>query len=127
VAHRKSGVLVMSLPRRIAKEPKRATRWRSQAHAAFVRSHECCVPGCTARPIEFAHVRLGSGAGMGQKPDDWRGVSLCKAHHDEQHRLGEASFWRVAGQNPEALIAAFIKASPRRAQIEQAMRERAHG
>lgn len=113
------------LPRRIPKPVKRATRWRSQAHATFVRSHECCVPGCTARPIEFAHVRLGSGAGVGQKPDDWRGVSLCAEHHRRQHNIGEQAFWR--GIDVEGLIAAFIAASPRRSQIEQAMRERRNG
>jgi hypothetical protein len=110
------------LPRRIPKAPKRASRWRSQAHASFVRSHECCIPGCNGRPIEFAHVRMGSGAGMGQKPDDWRGVSLCAEHHRRQHNIGEEYFWR--GIDVEGLIEAFIKASPRRAQIEQAKRER---
>ena len=115
----------MTLPRRIPKPAKRASRWRSQAHASFVRSHECFVPGCTSRPIEFAHVRLGSGGGMGQKPDDWRGVSLCAEHHRRQHNIGEATFWQ--GIDVEGLISAFIKASPRRAQIEQAMRERVNG
>lgn len=105
------------LPRRIPKPQKRASRWRSQAHCNFVRSHECCVPGCDGRPIEVAHVRLGSGAGIGQKPDDWRAVSLCAEHHRRQHNVGEFTFWR--GIDVEALIEAFINASPRRAQIEQ--------
>ena len=116
------------LPPRIPKKAKRATRWRSQAHAAFVRSHECCVPGCTGRPIQFAHVRLGSGAGIGQRPDDWRAVSLCQFHHGYQHQVGEETFWRdEAKLDPEKLIREFIAASPRRAQIEQEMRERANG
>lgn len=115
----------MALPRRIPKPTKRASRWRSQAHAAFVRSHECCIPGCTARPIEFAHVRKGSGAGIGQKPDDWRGVSLCAEHHRRQHTIGEEAFWR--GIDVEALIREFIAASPRRHQIHQAQQERLHG
>jgi hypothetical protein len=90
---------------------------------------------------EFAHVRLGSGAGMGQKPDDWRGVSLCAGPyanitdglgcHDVQHRIGEASFWKQYeerhGQTVEQLIEALIEASPRRAQIRQAQREREDG
>ena len=106
------------LPRRIPKKTKRASRWRSQAHCSFVRSHECCVPGCDGRPIEVAHVRTGSGAGIGQKPDDWNTVSLCQHHHAEQHRLGEGTFWqRVAWRDPEALIEEFIKASPKRAEI----------
>jgi hypothetical protein len=112
----------MSLPPRIPKQRKRASRWRSQAHASFVRSHACSVIGCDQRPIEFAHVRKGSGAGMGQKPDDWRGVSLCAEHHRQQHQIGEDAFWK--GIDVEALIAAFVAASPRRSQIAQAQRER---
>lgn len=113
------------LPRRIPKPAKRASRWRSQAHCSFVRSHECSWNGCEARPIEVAHVRLGSGAGMGQKPDDFRTVSLCQFHHAQQHKVGEQTFW--SGIDVEGLIAAFIKASPRRHQIEQEMRDRANG
>lgn len=113
------------LPRRIPKPAKRSSRWRSQAHCSFVRSHECCVAGCNGRPIEVAHVRLGSGAGIGQKPDDWRTVSLCQAHHSEQHRIGEQTFWR--GRDVEKLISEFIAQSPRRAQILQEMRERGNG
>lgn len=114
------------LPPRIPKKQKRASRWRSQAHCNFVRSHECCVLGCTGRPIEVAHVRNGSGAGIGQKPDDWRTVSLCSYHHNYQHVVGELTFWRdeADGQDPEKLIAAFIKASPKRFEIEQVRKER---
>lgn len=109
------------LPKRIPKEPKRASRWRSQAHAAFVRSHACSMCGAMA-PIEFAHVRLGSGAGMGQRPDDWNAVSLCKDCHQRQHTVGERTFW--LGKDVEALIREFNAASPRAAQIKQAQRER---
>ena len=118
----------MTLPRRIPKPQKRATRWRSQAHCSFVRSHACSVCGSTAA-IEVAHVRLGSGAGMGQKPDDWNTVSLCKTCHQRQHNLGEATFWHPnrSGRDVHQLIREFIAASPRRAQIEQEMRERQNG
>jgi 5-methylcytosine-specific restriction endonuclease McrA len=112
------------LPPRLTKKPKRATRWRSQAHATFVRSHACSACLSTAA-IEFAHVRLGSGAGMGQKPDDWHAVSLCRDCHVGQHSTGEATFWK--GRDVEALICAFIADSPKRRDIEQAMRERANG
>ena len=116
------------LPARIAKAPKRASRWRSQAHCNFVRSFACCACGSTAA-IEVAHVRIGSGAGMSQKPDDWNTVSLCggpEGCHALQHRMGEGSFWtQHAMRDPQELIAAFIKASPKRREIEQAMKERA--
>jgi hypothetical protein len=109
------------LPQRIPKKPKRASRWRSQAHLKFVRSHGCCACGSFAA-IEAAHVRLGSGAGIGQKPDDWRAVSLCRECHAKQHRVGEVAFW--GDGEAERLIAEFIKASPKRHEIEQIIRER---
>ena len=122
------------LPDRIRSKPKKATRWRSTAHRDFVRGFACAMCGSTAN-IETAHVRMNSGAGIGEKPDDWRTVPLCGIQspencgcHRKQHGRGEPSFWNdyavIHGQTVEDLIAEFIKASPRRAQIEQAMRER---
>lgn len=113
------------MPRKIPKERKRASRWRSQAHCNHVRSHACSWNGCDQRPIEVAHVRIGSGAGIGQKPDDWRAVSLCQFHHAQQHRVGEATFWK--GFDVEALIEAFIASSPRRQEIDRVRRERVDG
>jgi hypothetical protein len=115
------------LPRRIPKAPKRSSRWRSQAHCNHVRSHECCVIGCGGRPIEVAHVRINSGAGAAQKPDDWRTVSLCQFHHTMQHQMGERQFWytgRVSVRDPEELIAEFIRTSPKRHEIEQVRKGR---
>ena len=117
------------LPRRIPKPAKRASRWKSPAHRDFVRSHACCNCGGTAA-LEFAHVRMGSGAGMGQKPDDFRGVALCHdCHIGEQHtRLGEPAFWRDyearTGQTVDALIAAFCAASPKAGDIRRVQQER---
>jgi hypothetical protein len=79
--------------------------------------------------IEVAHVRLGSGAGFGQKPDDFLTVSLCRECHrtgpKSQHTIGEPAFWR--GKPLGALIEAFIKASPKRHEIERIRKERDHG
>jgi hypothetical protein len=132
--------MLATLPPRVPKKAKRASRWKSTAHRDFVRSFACCACGSTG-PREFAHVRLGSGAGMGQKPDDWRGVPLCAGPHSNisgelgchnvQHVVGEESFWRQYeerhGQTVEQLLEALIEASPRRAQIRQAQREREDG
>ena len=107
----------MILPRRIPKPTKRSSRWRSQAHCSFVRSHACCSCGSMAA-IEVAHVRLGSGAGLGQKPDDYRAVSLCRDCHRQQHTIGEETFWD--GKDVEGLIEAFCKASPRAREIVEA-------
>jgi hypothetical protein len=106
------------LPNRIAKKPKRTARWRSQGHLNFIRSFHCARDGCQGMPIECAHVRNGSGAGMGQKPDDWRVVPLCREHHSEQHTVGEQTFWK--GVDIEALIEAFCKASPKAREIKEA-------
>ena len=113
------------LPPRIPKPTKRASRWRSTAHCNFVRGHACCVC-CSTAGIEAAHVRIGSSAGIGQKPDDWRTVSLCKPCHGTQHQVGEPPFWNAAKIDVEALIGAFVKASPKRREIEAVMRERAN-
>jgi hypothetical protein len=67
---------------------------------------------------------MGSGAGVGQKPDDFRTVSLCKFHHSEQHRLGEKTFWTGEWRDVEQLISEFIKASPKRHEIEAIRKER---
>ncbi len=112
------------MPRRIPKPAKRASRWRSQAHCNFVRSHECSTPYCLGRPIEVAHVRIGSGAGMGQKPDDWNTISLCQFHHGIQHRDGEASFAKAFGIDLSALAAEFAAKSPKAAEIRAIQRER---
>lgn len=112
-------------PRKLAKAAKRASRWRSPAHCNHVRSHGCSIPNCTATPIEIAHVRRGSGTGLGQRPDDFRTVSLCAEHHRRQHNMGEATFWR--GYDVEALVADFIRTSPKRVEIERVQRERSNG
>lgn len=113
----------MALPPRIRKEPKRDSRWRSTAHLNFVRSFQCAVPGCHGRPIEAAHVRIGSGAGMGQKPHDYYAVPLCKGCHARQHIKGEDTFWRTyhaaSGQTVEQLIDALCKESPKAAEIRK--------
>ena len=112
------------LPRKIPKAPKRSSRWRSQAHCNFVRGHACSACGSEVA-IEVAHVRLGSGAGIGQKPDDWRTVSLCKGCHYVQHVEGEKTFWeQCIDRDPESLIEAFCKASPKASEIARIRKER---
>lgn len=117
------------LPPRLPKKPKRDNRWRSQAHLSFVRGFRCAMPHCDGVPTEAAHVRLGSGAALSQKPDDHRTVPLCKAHHAAQHTQGEQTFWRTyeiaSGQTVDDLIEALCKASPKAAEIRAHKRE--HG
>jgi hypothetical protein len=73
--------------------------------------------------IEVAHVRIGTGAGMGQKPDDFHTVSLCRECHHRQH-TGERTFWAKANIDPIALADEFAKASPKAREIADVKRER---
>lgn len=130
----------MALPARLPKPQKRSTRWRSQAHTGFVRSFCCAMCGSTTN-IEAAHVRMGSGTGMGQKPDDWRTVPLCGGLHsnaDEelgchnvQHVIGEPKFWQMYqakhGQSVDQLLGELCAASPKAAEIRRMKQERANG
>lgn len=109
------------LPPKIPRKPKRASRWRSQAHCNHVRGFACANCWSTAG-IEVAHLRNGSGAGIGQKPDDWNTIPLCGDCHREQHTVGEKTFWK--GKDPRATIEALIKCSPKRHEIEQVRRDR---
>lgn len=115
------------LPPRIKKEDAGVGRWKSEAHRRFVRTHACCSCHATAA-IEFAHVRNGSDAGMGRKPSDFYGVSLCKPCHQRQHNIGEITFWAAVrkdhGFSPDELIAEFNRKSPKAREIAQAKRER---
>jgi hypothetical protein len=81
-------------------------------HRRWVKSHGCCVPDCRALSVDFAHLRSAANAGMDQKPHDIFGVSLCRAHHDEQHRIGADAFGRKYRIDLWALAAEFARRSP---------------
>lgn len=72
--------------------------------------------------IEVAHVRIGSQSGIGQKPDDWNTVSLCRDCHATQHKIGERTFWK--DRPLRELLAAFCANSPKRFEIATIMTER---
>lgn len=119
--------LAFSLPRRrkvnksgIERAPKR--QW--PRHEAFVRRHSCVVPGCENQDIEFMHLRSAANAGTGLKPHSRFGVSGCREHHAEAHRIGHDSFARKYGIDLWAIAAAFVKASPDVA-MKEAIREEA--
>ena len=82
----------LRLPDRVQNPPTRAFSRCCPAHRAWVRRHHCCVRGCDRLPIECAHVRTGTDGGAGLKPSDRWCISLCRLHHAEQHRIGEARF-----------------------------------
>jgi hypothetical protein len=95
-----------------------------------VRSHECSIAGkgghvCEG-PIVFAHVRSSQTGGIGLKPEDWWGISLCDGAHRLQHQIGEPAFERLFGINLLALAVEFRKTSPD-VQMKAAMQEMGNG
>lgn len=107
-----------TLPARIKDaSPTRQKPVRSPAHRRWVREHGCCVPGCNGRPIEFAHVRSGTDGGMGMKPSDKWGISLCTPHHLEQHNIGERPFEARHKIDMKALAEEFARRSPHRGKL----------
>jgi hypothetical protein len=104
----------LRLPARIER-PRRTAHLRSfPAHRAWVRRHHCSVPGCMNLPIECAHVRRSTDGGKGLKPSDRWTLSLCRSHHAEQHRIGEAAFEKRYGLDLLALATEFARRSPHR-------------
>ena len=105
----------MRLPDRL-KRPTLGVRVTVQKiwprHRRWVRAHGCCVPGCRARGIDFAHLRSAANAGTGQRPHDIFGVSLCRTHHEEQHRIGAEAFGDKYKVDLWALAAEFGRRSP---------------
>jgi hypothetical protein len=83
-------------------------------HRRWVKAHGCCVPGCGAPSVDFAHLRSAGNAGIGMTPHDVFGVSLCRVHHDEQHRLGTEAFGKKYRIDLWALAAEFARRSPDR-------------
>lgn len=105
----------MTLPPRLHRNSAKAKEAnRFPAHRAWVRGFACCVPGCDARPIEAAHVRVGTGGGIAHKPHDKWVISLCRDHHSEQHRIGEPEFERRHGISMRKLAMEFAARSPHR-------------
>jgi hypothetical protein len=110
--------MLSRLPRRIAKPKREAEQRSSPAHRAWVRRHHCSVPNCERLPIECAHVRRGSDGGTGLKPSDRFVISLCNAHHAEQHRIGEWAFEQKYGLDLLAISEAFARRSPHWKELE---------
>jgi len=106
---------MMKLPDKL-KRPRMAVRMPVQRiwprHRRWVKSHGCCVPDCRAVSVDFAHLRSAANAGTGQRPHDIFGVSLCRLHHDEQHRIGADAFGQKYQIDLWALAAEFARRSP---------------
>jgi hypothetical protein len=62
--------------------------------------------------VDFAHLRSAANCGKAQRPHDIFGVSLCRVHHDEQHRIGADTFGDKYGIDLWSLAAEFARRSP---------------
>jgi hypothetical protein len=101
---------------------ERAVRRSWPRHEKWVRGHDCVVPGCVSREIEFMHLRSAANSGTGLKPHSSFGVSGCRQHHAEAHRIGHDSFAAKYGIDLWALAAEFTRRSPDE-RMKQALRE----
>lgn len=107
------------LPKRIPKKANRTERFKSQSHMNFVRKHACCACGSMVH-IQVAHVRMGTDGGLGRKPSDFWTISLCRDCHDWQHRNSEQALEQKHGIDMKALAREFVRASPKRLELEAA-------
>lgn len=57
---------------------------------------------------------------MGMKPGDYWTISLCRDCHAEQHRIGEHRFEIKHTIDMKELARAFVKASPKKRELEKA-------
>lgn len=51
-------------------------------------------------------------AAWAKKPSDKYTVPLCDHHHDEQHRIGETTFWKTYKIDPLKVAARLWALSP---------------
>jgi hypothetical protein len=100
------------LPQKIRRTAHKKSDRICAGHRAWVRRHYCSVGSCRRKPIECAHVRSGTDAGMGLKPSDRWAISLCAYHHREQHTVGERAFGEKYSLDLVRLATEFARRSP---------------
>jgi hypothetical protein len=90
---------------------ERKPRQRDGRYLVAIRELPCLI--CRVEPCrEAAHVRMGSEAGMGRKPDDRRAAPLCHTHHMQQHTGSERQFWDEHRVDIEQVIRELVAAYP---------------
>lgn len=106
---------------------RKRPRIENRNHLAFIRKLPCVVCG-TRRNVEAAHVRMGNPlygkrqAGMQEKPDDRWSLPCCARHHDEQHSMNEAEFWKALDIDPLKLALALFDSTGDEERAEQIIR-----
>lgn len=87
----------------------KANRYSHKRYLDYVRSHVSCIEWdqvgpwgpiplqhdmtTGSLPTVAHHVRMGAGAGIGQKPSDFLTVPLTDEQHRWLHQIGERTFW----------------------------------
>lgn len=118
----------MALPRRKPQMRAPKIRRRFPAHRAWINGFLCSVT-LSDRPTDCdgetqcAHVRRGTDGGIGEKPSDWWTIPLCRAHHNEQHQIGEQAFEKKYGIDMKELAREFARKSPHWPKMREAMGE----
>jgi hypothetical protein len=113
-------------------KPFRTPRVQNRRHLDFIKSLPCVcclVEGKTNQADDPMHIREGSSlhgkdaAGAQQKSDDRWTLPGCRPHHNEQHQMDEAAFWRRYGVDHFLLALVLWGLTGQHYQAEQAIRE----
>jgi ERF superfamily len=74
-------------------------RHRDKTHLRFVALQPCLL--CGRSPSDPHHLRFAQPRAMGRKTSDEFVVPLCRAHHNQNHQVGdEMSWWKQNGIDP---------------------------
>jgi hypothetical protein len=74
-------------------------RHRDKIHLRFVALQPCLLCGRT--PSDPHHLRFAQSRALGRKTSDEFVVPLCRAHHSQNHQVGdEVSWWKRSGIDP---------------------------
>jgi hypothetical protein len=74
-------------------------RHRDKTHLRFVALQPCLL--CGRSPSDPHHLRFAQPRAMGRKTSDEFVVPLCRAHHSQNHQVGdEVSWWKQNGIDP---------------------------
>jgi len=75
-----------------------AKPYRSKKYLEWIRQRNCLIKGWGSSIAH--HVRMGAGAGMGQKPSDYWTLPLSTDEHHKLHHMGEKAYWQEQGYEP---------------------------
>jgi len=89
---------------------------RSPQHLKFVRTRACCITrdgeNCNGNNVCAHHLTFLGGQGKGTKECDSETVPLCFQHHTSLHFVGERTFWKEWGIDPELIADDLASRSP---------------